>query len=109
MDARVSRFLLSVERPGQDATEILESTAAAVAGWIIVLLPVTRGAAIWRAPSAAAKPSLARVPPGANMVLGTARHSPIPAVFGVLFGLGHTVAVCLACRSAPPHLDGRMT
>ncbi|HJU17070.1 MAG TPA: glycosyltransferase family A protein [Stellaceae bacterium] len=106
---------------GKNATEILGSTgatlaAAAVAivtGWTTLLLPIALGAAVWHAPSAAADLGFALALSGSLVVLGvqlgTARHFRIPAVFGLLFGLGYTVAACLACRSALLHLDGRVT
>lgn len=106
---------------GKNAIEILGSVAATLAaaaaavavGWITPLLPLALAAVVLRAPSAAADLGVALAFAGSAVIvgvqLGTARHFRLPAVFGLLFGFGYSVAACLACRSALLHLDGRVT
>jgi chlorobactene glucosyltransferase len=105
----------------KNATEILGSVAATVfaaaaafvIGWSALLLPIVIGSAAFRDPSVTIAAGAALAFVGSVVVVGihlaTARHFRIPAVFGLFFALGYTVAACLACRSALAQFTGRVT
>jgi chlorobactene glucosyltransferase len=105
---------------GKNAVEILGSTAATLSaaaaavavGWITPLLPIALAAAALRAPSTGTDLGLALALAGSAVVIGvqfgTARHFRLPAVYGLLFGLGYLFAACLACHSALLYLDRRV-
>jgi hypothetical protein len=103
----------AIEILGSIAATLAAAAAAIVVGWTTLLLPIALAAAVLRAPSAATGLGVALAFVGSAVVigvqLGTARHFRLPAIFGFLFGVGYSVAACLACRSALLHLDGRVT
>lgn len=105
----------------KNATEILGGcgTTLAVAflsfvfGWTTLLLPLAVAVAAPGVPSWAAAIGIILAVFGSAVVIGiqcgTARHFRIPAAFGIIFALGYTVAVCLACHSVLAQLNGRVT
>jgi chlorobactene glucosyltransferase len=105
----------------KNATEILgtrgRTLAAAFAafavGWTALLLPLAVAHAAAAEPSAAVAVGGVLAAFGSAVLIGvqcaTARHFRIPAVFGLIFVLGYTVAVCLACHSVLVQLSGRVT
>jgi chlorobactene glucosyltransferase len=103
----------AIEILGSIAATMITAAAATVIGWTTLSLPIALAVAVLRAPSAATELGMALASVGSTVVLGvqlgTARHFKLPAVFGLLFGFGYSVAACLACRSALLHLDGRVT
>lgn len=104
----------------KNATELLGSipatlAAAAVAlvfGWATLLLPPGLAVLAVADPSPPALIGCLLAFSGSALTLaiqlGTARHFRIPAVFGLIFVLGYTLAAALACHSVLARLGGRV-
>jgi chlorobactene glucosyltransferase len=105
----------------KNATEILGSQwttmaaafAAFVVGWTALLLPLAVAVTAAADPSRAAAIGGILTALGSAVVIGlqcgAARHFRVPATFGLIFALGYTVAMCLACHSVLMQLNGRVT
>lgn len=105
----------------KNATEILGShsrtlavaLAAFAVGWTTLLLPLAVSLTTVAEPSRAAAIGGVLAAFGSVVVIavqcGTARHFRLSAVFGLIFALGYTVAVCLACHSVLVQLSGQVT
>lgn len=98
---------------GSGGTTLAAAFAAFIVGWTALLLPLAV------ALTAASEPSPAAVVGGLLTLFGSAvvigfqcgaaRHFRIPAAFGLIFALGYTVAMCLACHSVLMQLNGQVT
>jgi chlorobactene glucosyltransferase len=105
----------------KNATDVLGSRGATLAaafaafavGWTALLLPLAVNVAMAGEPPGAAMAGSLLTLFGSAVVIGfqcgTARHFRIPAVFGIIFALGYTVALCLVCHSVLAQLRGRVT
>ena len=102
----------------KNATEILGNRAATLVavfaafavGWTALLLPLAVTVAVAGEPSRAGILGGLLTLFGSAVVIGfqcgTVRHFRIPPVFGIIFALGYTVALCLACHSLLAQLSG---
>jgi chlorobactene glucosyltransferase len=105
----------------KNATDILGShgrtlavaLAAFIVGWTALLLPLAVSFTAVAEPSRAAAIGGVLAAFGSVVVIavqcGTARHFRLSVVFGLIFALGYTVAVCLACHSVLVQLSGQVT
>ena len=102
----------AVEITGTVPGTLAAAAAGLAVGWATLFLPVAVALALLRHPSPEAAIGGALALLGSAIViavqLGTARHFRIPVGFGLLFGLGYTIAAVLACRSILVRLDGRV-
>jgi chlorobactene glucosyltransferase len=96
---------------GSAPATLLAALAGFMVGWAALLAPLAIGAAAWWQPSAAAAVGTALALAGSAAVIaiqiGTARHFRIPALYGLLFACGYTLAVGLATHGILQRLGGR--
>ncbi|MBV9749382.1 MAG: glycosyltransferase [Acetobacteraceae bacterium] len=103
----------AVEIMGDARRTLAVAAAALVIGWAVPLLPLALGIEAWRHPSGLASAGFGLALAGSLAVLGVAigtlRHFRAPAMLGLLFPLGTTVAAALAWRSVRLRRVGRVT
>lgn len=103
----------AVEIMGDARRTLAVAAAALLVGWAVPLLPLALGIAALRHPSAATEAGFGLASAGSLAVLGVAagtlRHFRAPAMLGLLFPLGATMAAALAWRSVRLRRIGRVS
>lgn len=96
---------------GSASTTLLAALGGWVIGWLTLLAPLAIGVAAFRHPTPAAVAGFALALAASTAVIGiqigTARHCRIPALYGLFFACGYTVAVGLAGNGIRQRLGGR--